>query len=113
MNNSIETLYKVEIFIDNEFVSYGEFVKEGKFFSLVSNYKVFDGHSNKNLKNFKYIFSFANYDVYAGKTFNEIVEKINDYNEDGFYDESTDSYVYPEFFLIEKKTKTKFNEIEL
>ena len=79
MNNSIKTLYKVEIFVDDEFVSYGEFVKEGCLFSLVSNYSVFDGH----------------------------------YNEDGFYDERLDRYVYPEFFLIGKKAKTKFEEIEL
>ena len=113
MNNSIKTLYKVEIFVDDEFVSYGEFVKEGCLFSLVSNYSIFDGHYNENLKNFDYIFSFGGYERFVEKTFDEIIETINDYNEDGFYDESLDRYVYPEFFLIGKKAKTKFEEIEL
>ena len=113
MSRPIKTLFKVKIFVNNEFVSYGEFVKEGEYFSLVSNYKVFDGHINEDLKNFDYIFSFNSYNVYVGKTFDEIVETINNYNEEGFWDEKTDSYVYPEFFLIEKKTKTKFDEIEL
>lgn len=109
----MKTFYKVKIYKNKEFIGYGEFVKEyrsGFGFSLASNIRCFDGHKNRDLKNYKYIWGFTGMENVEGKSFSEIIKYLKKISSHSFYDFEKKEYFFPEFVLL---NSNNFNEIKL
>jgi hypothetical protein len=109
----MKTLFKVKIYNDKKFIGYGEFVKEGCYFSLVSNIPIFDGHKNRYLKNYKYIWAFTGMGNIDGMSFDEIAKYLKTVSPRSFYDFEKNEYFFPEFVLSNSNNFDRFDEIKL
>ena len=109
----MKILYKVKIYKNKKFIGYGEFVEEGCNFSLASNISIFDGHKNRYLKNYKYIWAFTGMGNIDGMSFDEIIKYLKTVSTRSFYDPQKNECFFPEFVLLNSNSFDRFDEIKL